>query len=207
MEAVWSVDPRARFAHVDPIIHVIPPHDRPDLIEQAAGQRRAQFDAWDMIAGRMDPALGGHPKYLDIVGVNYYHSNQWETPDIRLRWEDEPRDERWLPFHRLLDEVHQRYGRQVFIAETSHFGTGRGKWIEEIAQEVYIARLQGVPVEGVCLYPIIDRPDWDNPTHWHNSGLWDLRETAGGRLERVVCDEYVDALRRSQRLLSDIGCT
>ncbi len=62
-------------------------------------------------------------------------------------------------------------------------------------------------MEGVCLYPIIDRPDWDNPNHWHNSGLWDFRETAGGRLERVACDEYVEALHRSQKLLSDIGCS
>ena len=151
--------------------------------------------------------MGAIAKYLDIVGVNYYHSNQWETPDIRMRWEDNPRDERWLPLHRLLAEVHERYDRQIFIAETSHVGAGRGQWISEIAHEVCTPRLDGVPVEGVCLYPIIDRPDWDNPNHWHNSGLWDLQETAGGRLERVACDEYVDALHRSQKLLRDIGCT
>jgi beta-glucosidase/6-phospho-beta-glucosidase/beta-galactosidase len=206
MEAVWSVDPRARFAHVDPIIHVVAPRERPDLIEQSAAQRRAQFDAWDMLAGRLDPSLGGHPKYLDVIGVNYYHANQWETPDVRMRWEDNPRDDRWVPFHQLLDEIYQRYNRPVFIAETSHFGTGRGQWIDEIAHEVYLARLEGVPVEGVCLYPIIDRPDWENDQHWHNSGLWDLRETAGGRLERVPCDDYIAALHRSQNLLREIGC-
>ncbi|MGN6369832.1 MAG: beta-glucosidase [Phycisphaerae bacterium] len=206
MEAVWSVEPRARFAHVDPIIHVIAPRGRPDLEEAARQQHAGQYEAWDMISGRAQPELGGNAKYLDIIGVNYYHSNQWETPDVRLRWEDEPRDERWVPFHRLLDGVCQKYGRPVFISETSHFGVGRGKWIEEIAQEVYVARLQGVPVEGVCLYPIIDRPDWEEPSHWHNSGLWDLRETAGGGLERVACEEYVEALCRSQRLLKEIGC-
>jgi UDP-galactopyranose mutase len=109
--------------------------------------------------------------------------------------------------HKLLDEIHQRYGRPFFIAETSHFGVGRGKWIREIAEEVYVARMQGIPVGGVCLYPIIDRPDWEDPNHWHNSGLWDFRETAGGTLERVVCDEYLQALRESQTLLAEIGCT
>ena len=207
MEAVWSVDGRARFAHVDPIVKVFAPRGRPDLEEAARLQHEGQFEGWDMISGRVQPELGGNGKYLDVIGVNYYHSNQWETPDVRLRWEDEPRDERWVPFHRLLDGICQRYGRPVFVSETSHFGVGRGKWIEEVAQEVYVARMQGVPVEGVCVYPILDRPDWENPNHWHNSGLWDLRETAGGRLEREACGEYVEALRRSQRLLKDIGCS
>ena len=62
-------------------------------------------------AGRAQPELGGHPRYLDVVGVNFYHDNQWEHPSRRLRWEDNPRDERWVPFHRLLARAHARYGR------------------------------------------------------------------------------------------------
>jgi hypothetical protein len=205
MEAVWDVDPCARFAHVDPIIHVVPPRDRPDLDPQALAQRNAQFEAWDMLCGRREPDLGGHIKYLDLLGVNYYHSNQFETPDVRLRWEDVPRDDRWVPFHRLLDEIHRRYDRPLFVAETSHFGVGRGRWIREIGEEIYIARMQGLPVEGVCLYPIIDRPDWEEPTHWHNSGLWDLQETAGGRLERTLNREYLEAFQWSQQLLCELG--
>jgi hypothetical protein len=205
MDAVWSVDSRARFAHVDPIIHVMPPRDRPDMADAAAGQRETQFQAWDMIAGRLEPSLGGNIKYLDLVGVNFYHSNQFEAPDVRLRWEDHPRDDRWVPFHRLLDEMHRRYNRPVFVAETSHFGVGRARWIREIAEELYIARLQGIPLEGVCLYPIIDRPDWEDANHWHNSGLWDLVQTAGGRLERTINQEYFEALRWSQKLLAEVG--
>jgi beta-glucosidase/6-phospho-beta-glucosidase/beta-galactosidase len=205
MEAVWEVEPRARFAHVDPIIHIIPPRDRPDLAQQAAVQRDGQFEAWDMLAGVREPALGGAAKYLDIIGVNYYHSNQFETPDVRLRWEDEPRDDRWLPFHRLLDEVHRRYNRPLFVAETSHFGEGRARWIREVAEEVYIALLQGIPVEGVCLYPVIDRPDWEDPDHWHHSGLWDLVRGEGGRLERVLDDEYAAAVRWAQNLVAEVG--
>jgi UDP-galactopyranose mutase len=55
----------------------------------------------------------------------------------------------------------------------------------------------GVPMEGVCIYPIIDRPDWEDPNHCHNSGLWDLRLNEGNRLERVLCEEYADDLRRA----------
>ncbi|MEX0742356.1 MAG: hypothetical protein WD079_06120, partial [Phycisphaeraceae bacterium] len=85
-EAIWDVDPAARIMHVDPIIHVVPPRDRPDLVEAARDQHNTQWEAWDMLAGRHEPQLGGHPRYLDIVGVNYYHANQWEHPDVRLRW-------------------------------------------------------------------------------------------------------------------------
>jgi hypothetical protein len=140
MEAIWAVDPGARIIQIDPLIHVVPPAGRPDLAAAAADQRERQFHAWSMLAGLLDPDLGGHPRYLDVIGVNYYHANQWEHPDIRLRWEDTPRDPRWVPFRDLLAEVHGRYGRPLIIAETSHFGSGRARWIAEITDEVLAAR-------------------------------------------------------------------
>jgi len=208
MEAIWEIEPRARFAHVDPLIHVVPPRDRPGLAEAARAQREAQFQSWDLLCGRLEPEVGGAMKYLDLLGINYYHSNQFEHPDVRLRWEDHPRDDRFVPFHRLLDEVHHRYGRPLFIAETSHFGVGRGAWLREIAAEIYIARMQGVPVEGVCLYPIIDRPDWEDANHWHNSGLWDLQKKpsdSGEILERVANEDYMAAFAWAKELMADTG--
>lgn len=205
-EAIWEVDPRARFVHVDPLIHVVTPRGRPDLANTAAEQRAAQFEAWDMLAGRAHPDLGGAPRYLDIMGINFYHANQWEHPGddgaARLRWEDSPRDDRWRPLSQLLAEVYTRYRRPLFISETSHFGVGRGAWISEIAQEVCQARAAGVPIEGICLYPIIDRPDWDDLEHWHNSGLWDLPRDSDGRLRRVLNHEYAAELRRAQALIA-----
>jgi beta-glucosidase/6-phospho-beta-glucosidase/beta-galactosidase len=198
MEAIRTVDPRARFIHVDPLIHVVTPSGHPELARAAADQRASQFDAWDMLAGGLHPELGGRPGYLDIVGVNFYHANQWEYPNQRLRWEDTPRDPRWIPLRQLLAEVHTRYGRPMLISETSHFGTGRGRWVREVAEEATAARAAGVPLEGLCIYPVIDRPDWDDPEHWHHSGLWDLHPTADGRLERVPCLEYLADLREVQ---------
>jgi hypothetical protein len=168
------------------------------LAEAAAAQRESQFHAWDMLAGRARPGLGGRADYLDIVGVNFYHANEWEYPDQRLRWEDTPRDPRWVPLHQLLQEVHRRYDRPMIISETSHFGEGRARWLREVAEEVATARSLGVPLEGLCIYPIIDRPDWDDPARWHNSGVWDLCRSADGRLERVPCAEYVEELRAVQ---------
>jgi hypothetical protein len=195
IEEIWQVNRQARIVQVEPVIHVMAPRGRPDLAERAAAQRAGQFEAWDMISGQVEPGLGGQPKYLDIMGLNYYHANQWEHPDVRLRWEDHPRDERWAPLHQLLAEVHNRYRRPLFIGETSHFGVGRGPWLREIYEEVQVAIRKGIPIEGITIYPIIDRPDWDNLDHWHNSGLWDLVSDEQGVLRRVLNAEYAAVFR------------
>jgi hypothetical protein len=70
-----------------------------------------------------------------------------------------------------------------------------------VTEEVGQARRAGVCVEGICIYPIIDRPDWEDPDHWHNSGLWDLRRNGNGKLERVLSAEYAGELRRAQARL------
>ena len=199
IESVWSVDSRARIVQVEPVIHVVAPRDHPDLAEKAAAQRAGQFEAWDMMIGQSEPELGGDPKYLDIMGLNYYHANQWEHPDIRMRWEDDPRDDRWDPLHQLIAEIYQRYQRPTFIGETSHFGEGRGKWLREVFEEVKIAMMRGVPMEGITIYPILDRPDWDNLEQWHNSGLWDLIRDESGTLRRVLNEQYAAAFRQIQQ--------
>ena len=66
IEAVRSVDPRARFVFAEPIIHVVPPRNRPDLERAAATQDASQWEWWDMISGKVRPELGGNPKYLDM---------------------------------------------------------------------------------------------------------------------------------------------
>ncbi len=197
-DAIWQVDPRARIVHSDPVIHLIGGTE--DYAESAEQYRNAQFEAWDMVAGTSEPELGGSPKYLDLIGVNYYHSNQWEIPSHdRLHWH--LGDPRRRPFRQILGEVYARYGRPLFISETSHVGIGRGQWIKEIAEEVSAALRDGVPIEGICLYPIIDRPDWDDFSHWHNSGLWDLSLTPEGIFDRVLCEPYAEDLREAQRMV------
>ena len=71
----------------------------------------------------------------------------------------------------------------MFIAETSHVGEGRGDWLDDISAEIVKCEAHGVPIDGVCLYPIIDRQDWENPSHWHKSGLWDVENTDENRVE------------------------
>jgi len=201
-EALRSIEPDARIVHTDPVIHVIPPAE-PDseTLAEAARFREYQFQAWDMLCGRQEPQLGGSPRHLDILGLNYYHANQWvyQTEEI-LFWH--LNDPRRAPFSTLAAEVWQRYGRPMFIAETSHVGEGRCAWLDDIVSEVIDCERCGVPIEGICLYPIIDRPDWENLQHWHHSGLWDI-DPSKPDFERNLHQPYAERLLHWQRMLQD----
>ncbi len=202
MKAIRQVDPRARFLHVEPIVHVVPPENRPDLQALADEVASYQWQVWDLFCGTLLPELGGHPEALDLIGVNHYHSGQWEViTEKRLHWH--LHDPRRRPLQEMLQGVWSRYGRPLVIAETSHIGVGRSAWLNEVADQVRQARGHGVPVEGVCLYPIVDRPDWDNLEHWHHSGMWDhLPGGDSGRECRRQLDQgYAEALQGWMRRL------
>jgi hypothetical protein len=159
-----------------------------------------------MISGRLQPELGGDARYLDIIGVNFYHDNQWEVPGGRkIAWHIKPRDQRWVPFNLLIRAAYDRYTRPIIIGETSHVGSGRAEWIRELTDEVIIAVKAGLPLEGICLYPIMDRFEWNDSNHWHNSGVWDYQIEGDGTLRRVVNDEYAAELVRSQLRLAALG--
>jgi UDP-galactopyranose mutase len=201
-DAIRAVDPRARFMHNDPLMHVVAPRRRRDLTSLAAYIDEDQYCAWDMLCGKREPELGGDPAYMDIVGVNYYQTNQWElgTGQV-LDWRlDDPRRESLAV---MLANIYQRYQRPLIIAETSHVGIGRGPWIREVTDEVATARQRGIPVHGICLYPVIDRPDWENSSHWHHSGLWDIEAARDGVFTRRLNESYARALRDAQRTLDE----
>ena len=206
-EVIGSRDPGARFMHSDPLIHVSSSSDAPLEAAEAARRHSACiFEAWDMLCGRAEPQLGGSMRHLDIVGINYYHDNQWayQGQDAEpLHWH--LADPRRKPLNELVDPVWQRYRRPMMVAETSHVGEGRGEWLDDVAREVGLCRARGVPLEGICLYPIIDRHGWDDASHWHNSGLWEVDAPHANALQgaygRVLCQPYADQLVRWQKQL------
>lgn len=195
MEAVWSEIPGARFLHVDPIVNVVANPAKPHLNPQAEGYRRAQYQAWDMLAGRVHPELGGDPKYLDIIGVNYYPHNQWEYKGRMIRYTDP----RYRPFRQMLREVHERFGRPMFIAETGTESRQRGNWLRYVGEQTRLAMAMGVPVHGMCLYPILNHPGWADDRHCHN-GLWDYADKNG---KREICRSLASELKRQQVLFTE----
>jgi beta-glucosidase/6-phospho-beta-glucosidase/beta-galactosidase len=196
IEAIWSVDPRARIVHADPLIHVLPRADRPQDRKQAEVARQAQFEAWDMLSGRLSPELGGHPKYLDILGVNYYSDNQWFLGGGTI----ELGQPLYRPFRDILSEVYQRYERPFFVAETGAESRARVPWVRYVTGEVHAAVASGIPIEGICLYPIVDYPGWDNGRHCEVGLLGPLDHQ--GR--RAVYQPLADELSRQQVIFDDL---
>ena len=197
INAIRAVDPLARFVNCDPIVHVVAPRDMPWLADEAAYfNERYVCEAWDMLAGRTAPELGGSLNHLDIVGVNYYGVNQWEhqRPGSVLN-PDDPRRER---FSSLLKSVHRRYGRPVLVAETASIDEDRPNWLAQIARECEEAMAEGVELQGICIYPIVGMADWHSGGI-RRMGLWD---SAGenGRL-RVPHAPTMAVLRELQRRL------
>ena len=207
IDAIRAVDPTARFVHTDPLIHVEPPLGAgPGVTAAAAAAHGRQFEAWDMLAGRAAPELGGAVHYLDVLGINYYHDNQWEEGSgARLHWH--LGDTRRRSFADLASALWQRYGRPICISETGHIGEGRDAWLDHMVAEVAECENLGVPIGGLCLYPVIDRPDWQDASHWHHSGLWDVPGADSGDFTRQLCQPYADRLRHWQHALADAPFT
>ena len=199
MKAVLAEDSRARFLHVEPLTHVVPPPYAPHLAARADEISRYQWQAWDMLSGDLLPELGGTPAALDLLGVNYYHNCQWELETgQRLEWH--LGDPRRVSMSSLLRKVSKRFDRPILIAETSHVGSGRALWMKDVGREVEQAMACGVRIQGVCIYPVVDRPDWNNATHWHNSGLFDNAnaQVHPDAIERRLHLGYAKSLRRAQ---------
>lgn len=197
IQAIRAVDPRARFVQVDPVIHVVPRGTQPG--EQAAAEeyRLSQYQAWDMLAGLQWPGLGGRPEYLDILGLNYYPNNQWFMGGGTL-WRGEPQ---YRPFIGILAEVHRRYQRPMLVAETGAEGEARASWLRYVAEQVSLALQRGLPMEGICLYPVLDYPGWTDDRHCR-TGLFGFADSQG---RRPVCQELAEELARQQAHFAALG--
>jgi beta-glucosidase/6-phospho-beta-glucosidase/beta-galactosidase len=176
IHAMRGVNPSIRIFQVDPIINVVPRSQREEDLRNAEEYRCSQFQAWDMILGRVQPELGGQDDLIDAIGVNYYIHNQfvWQGPMIV------PSDPRYRHVSVMLQEVYERYRRPVFVAETGIEDDTRPAWLRYMSREVLTALAAGVPVEGLCLYPILNHPGWDDDRHCYN-GMFDYADDSGGR--------------------------
>ena len=191
IEALWDVNPDIRIVQAEPLINVLPKDPKNSRQRKAAEDyRMSQFEAWDMLAGRLHPELGGAEKYLDIIGGNYYAYNQWilNGPTVRLG------TPRYRPFREILKEVNGRYGRPFFVAETGIEDDARPVWFSYVCGEVREAIRAGAQIEGICLYPIVNHPGWDDDRHCFN-GLWDYADDKG---RRKIYRPLADELRRQR---------
>ena len=190
IKKIKNIDPESGIILVEPLVRI---HSSgPETLNQTLDSNENQYQAMDIIAGRICPELGGSEAFLEILGFNYYWNCQWEVNGPPIDWPDT--EQKRIPFSALLQEAYQRYQKPIFVSETGHFGSGRVEWVNEIAAECLLAKKKGVDLRGICIYPVTDRPDWDDLTKYSECGIWDLDENSN----RIPHQEYINALVKWQ---------
>ena len=96
----------------------------------------------------------------------------------------------------MLAEVYSRYHRPILIAETGAEDNARASWFRYVCRETVAAIEDGIPVEGMCLYPILNHPGWGDNRHCYNA-LWDYPDARG---HREIYAPLAAELRRWQRV-------
>ena len=185
--------PGIRLISPEPVIHIVGNPRVPGDDVAAENYRLAQFEAWDMLCGKAAPELGGCPEYLDIVGTNFYDRNEWVNFGETLTRSDD----RYRPFHQILYEVWERYRRPIFVSETGTENDARADWFNYVCSEVETACGIGIPVHGICLYPILNHPGWVDDRHCCN-GLFDYADSFG---HREIHQPLADAIIHFQERL------
>lgn len=201
IKAMKIIDSRIKIMTTEPIVNIVPSIDSDmEMVLQAAQQHEEQYQSTDMLTGRICPELGGSSDLIDYMGFNFYYNNQWVANDFTsLPWANLEPDPRWRGLSLLLLEAYNRYNKPIILSETSHPGEHRANWLELITKECLKAFEFGVPLLGICLYPIIDRPDWDHLHYWHHSGLWDADEVTPHA--RILNQPYDEEIKKSMLII------
>jgi beta-glucosidase/6-phospho-beta-glucosidase/beta-galactosidase len=168
--------PKATIVWAEPLVHIAPHSDRRPTVRAAEAARRGQFEAYDWILGKAEPALGGDPSLADLVGLNFYPHNQWyhRGPTIPMGHHE------YRPLAEMLVEVAERYGKPIFLSETGAEGSGKPSWLHYVCNEVRDAMGRGADIQGICWYPITAYPGWDNSRH-AEAGLFSTVTADGTR--------------------------
>ncbi len=188
IKAIRTKFPDTRFVQTDPAIRVAPSNNKPQTIIDARNFHESQFHALDMLVGKRAPELGGADEFLDIIGVNYYYNNQWRHPSGRRIYRH---NKNYLPLHEIIETFYARYRKPLFIAETGIENAARPEWFRYVFEQAKIAESNGVDFHGICLYPIVNHPGWDDDRHCYN-GLWDYASESGEReIYQPLADEIL----------------
>lgn len=186
--------PGAILLWAEPLVHVAPHSHRRAEKRAAEEYRLGQFEAYDWITGKAEPALGGDPALADVIGLNFYPHNQWyfEGPTIPMGHHE------YRPLAEMLAEVAGRYGKPIFLSETGAEGSAKPSWLDYVCREVRDAMSRGADIRGICWYPITAYPGWDNSRH-AEAGLFST-VVAGG--SRHVDQRLLDAMQAQRALFA-----
>lgn len=198
VERMKEADPTVKIMTTEPLISITASDaSDQDCALKAVEKHNEQYQVLEILTGKLCPELRGKPEYLDIIGVNFYYNNQWTYPDHKfIPWNDVVPNPLWRSLDSLVNEVFINYGRPIVLSETSHSKEDRALWLEMISNDCLSLLKTGLPFFGCCIYPIIDRPDWDFTDIWHHSGVWDIENLE--TMERKVHSESLLTLQKLQ---------
>lgn len=194
---VRRILPDARLISPEPVIHIVGRPGVPGDDRDAEAYRMAMFEAWDMVLGRVHQDLGGGEDNIGVIGTNFYDRNEWYNFGATIHRTDPD----YRPFSEILKEVYERYRRPLFVSETGTEDDARAGWFAYISEEVRKAIDKGVPVEGICLYPILNHPGWDDDRHCHN-GLFDYASPGGAR---AIHEPLAEEIFRQEEIRTTTG--
>ncbi len=187
-----------------------------DLLEGLAGPGSELFE---LLAAAGFPAevlerYALDPTPVDVVGLDYYPGSEhrislrsvpraahdWGQRDAFVSSSDpEP-----AGLAALAATYYERYGKPVFVAETSAERM-RHEWLEWTTSECARARAAGVPVIGYTWWPLFDHIDWNTALtrlvgHVCPAGLYRLEPAANDRLKTSLQGAFADMVRAGQPL-------
>lgn len=151
-----------------------------ELAEEAEQRTLMRYAAFDILLGLTAPGqatyewlqdsgypvsgLTGEPITVDVIGLDYYPDTEhdlYRTEDGSLQIR---RAERQHGVFQTARAYHERYGKPLFIAESSHSGTDeeRQVWLDYNVSELRLARAAGVDIKGYTWWPLFDHIDWNS---------------------------------------------
>lgn len=137
------------------------------------------------------------PGRIDVLGLDYYAHCQWNfgsgggsTPTLNP-----------LPLADQIREYWDRYQLPCIVAETNIRGStaDRATWFKYVLEQCEMAKSGGVPLEGLCWFPVIDSTDWDSllfrcEGHIDPVGVYWLDQELQ-RQPSVMSDSYIKAVK------------
>jgi beta-glucosidase/6-phospho-beta-glucosidase/beta-galactosidase len=191
-----------------------------ELADEVRRRNMRRFLALDLLLGRVDqhhPLYGWvtdyglseldlewfktHPQSPDVLGLDYYPNSEWQLDSSRGT-ATQRRSETPLGLYGIARAYYNRYGLPMMVTETSTDGhpINRQIWLEQTIDDCRRLREDGIPMNGVFWWPMIDQLDWDGAlTHRvgkiHDVGIYNLKRQADGTLLRHATP-LVDQLAR-----------
>jgi beta-glucosidase len=137
-----------------------------------------------------EPLQDLEPGRIDVLGLDYYAHCQWHFDDTG----GAPNTPFPLP---LAEQIHlywDRYKVPCLITETNIRGrtSDRATWFKYVLEQSEAARRMGVPLDGICWFPVIDSTDWDT-----------LLYRSDGHIDPVGVYWLDDDLSRHPSVMSD----